>query len=123
MATELDFAVVANNNKSIYVQVLDANGNPLDISGYSIKWQARLQYGSPALITKSTAGGTLSLFNPTIGIFAIPILAADTKGMAQGSYIHEAVTVDGSGNPVTITNDDPLLSFGTMYVRQQYTAQ
>lgn len=123
MTTQLDFSVVANNNKSIYIQVLDENGDAINITGYSILWQARTAYGSPTLISKSTSAGSIAIIDGPGGIFGFVVLAADTQSIPQGWLIHEAITVDGSLNPVTITNDDPLLSYGNMYVRQQYTVQ
>ncbi len=123
MATNLNFAVVANNGLPVYIQALDDSGSPVNISGFTIKWQVRAAAGQPALITKSTASATIAIINATQGIFGIPLLPADTVAMPQGYYIHEAVTTDVSGNPITITNNDPLLTYGTMYVRQQYTAQ
>lgn len=134
----LDFPIVANNTVPVLFTVFQQPscpgapvGQPVNITGFTIKWQvfnSQIVNGvlvkvGAALITKSTGAGNITLSNPTIGQFTVSIAAADTVGLAQGGYIHEAVTVDGSGNPVTIVNNDSQISAGTMFIRQQYTPQ
>ena len=123
MATQnLDFQCVSNNNKTLYINVLDANGNPVNATSLSlsIKWTWFLP-NMP--VTKTTLANTLQVVTINPLVIGIPILATDTIGAVEGYYPHEAVTVDINGNPVTITNDDAVISAGVGYLRQQLTAQ
>ena len=120
MATNLNFAVVANNAVTLEFSILDANGNGIDGTGLSIKWEWFIA-GMP--VVKTTAGGGILIKTVNPLVFQIPILPSDTLGAVQGYYAHEAITVDGSGNPITITNNDSTLSNGLGYVRSQLTVQ
>jgi hypothetical protein len=120
--TDLNFSVVSNNDVSLNISVLDENGDPVDASALSlsIKWTWFIT-GMP--VTKSTLANTLSIVTSNPLVIGIPILATDTIGAKEGSYPHEAVTVDINGNAVTITGDDSRLAAGVGFVRKQLTVQ
>ncbi len=120
MAAKLDFQVVANNTVPLEITVLDENGDGVNGTGMSIKWQWFIPNRT---VTKSTSGGTITIVTANPLVISIPILASDTLGASEGYYPHEAVTVDSGGYPVTVTNNDPRLSWGTGFVRRQLTVQ
>lgn len=125
MPNELNFSIVANNNDTITIFVYDKDDDPVPLTGVYIKWQLFNAAGT-VLITKTTLAGQIAVVPGPDGIMngaGIAILAADTKGIVQGDYIHEAVTVDSGGNPVTVTDNDAILSYGTGFIRKQYTVQ
>lgn len=129
--TGLDFSIVANNNDTPTIYLYDEDGSPVDVTPLAVKWQAFDPDGTPR-ITKTTAAGQIAKTvdpdtskNP-LGVtngLAISIVPTDTFGLPQANYVHEAVTVDGGGLVVTVTNDDPILSYGTMFLRKQFTVQ
>lgn len=126
----LNFRLVANNTIPVQFQVFEPpaydggpKGPPVNITGFTIKWSAVDSAGKPIFAAKTTGAGSIVLTNPTLGIFTVTIDAADTVGVTPGNYTHEAVTTDTDGNPVTIVNDDPVISAGTMTIRKQYTVQ
>ncbi len=121
MATpNLDFSVVANNAVSLTMTILDSSGNGVNGTGMSIKWQWFLPNMT---VTKSTALGTIVVNTANPLVITIPILASDTLGGVEGSYAHEAITVDASGNPVTVTENDAKLTWGVGWLRRQLTVQ
>ncbi len=123
MKKPLDISMVANNARYVQVTALNPDGSPVDITGFTIKWQA-FKKGTPAaLITKSTTDAKITITEGAAGKFTFWLNAADTKELDAGEYIHEAVTVDGAGKPVTLTNNDPQLTAGRLTIREQYTAQ
>ena len=118
----LNFAVIANNNVNITLSILDINGNPVNLSvGYNeIKWE----WFIPNMpVTKSTTANTLIVNSLNPLSITIPILDTDTIGAPQGYWPHECVIVDSSGNPITITNNDAMISPGLGFVRCQLTEQ
>lgn len=121
-ATKLDFSVVSNNSVGLEIAVLDENDDPVDASALnlSIKWSWFLPNMT---VTKTTLANTLTIITTNPLVIGIPILATDTLGAVEGSYPHEAVTVDIDGNAVTITNNDARLAAGTGFVRKQLTVQ
>lgn len=123
MSSPLDIKVVANNTIWVYATVNYPDGTPVDITGYTIKWQARRNPDAAPVITKSTLAGNIIIVSGINGQFGFQILASDTVNLPYGDYIHEAVTVDPTGSPVTMTNNDAQLTSGNLFIRQQYTAQ
>ncbi len=129
--TSLDFSIVANNNDTPTIYVYDEDGLPVDVTPLSVKWQAFDPDGT-VRITKTTGAGQIAKTidpdktrNPT-GVtngLAISIVPGDTITLPQAYYAHEAVTIDGGGLVVTVTDNDPILSCGQMFVRKQLTAQ
>ena len=125
----LNFSIVNNNTVPVQFTVFKKPTAqyqtlvPVNITGFNIKWSAFDPGNTTPLITKSTGAGTILLTNPTQGIFVVLVRDEDTINIAEGDYLHEAVTVDLSGRPVTITNNDPTLAAGTMFLRQQLTVQ
>ena len=116
--------MVNNNTVSVQCQVLNSAGTPVNITGFTIKWQLFSNDTPPvALIAKSTGAASITITDGLNGIFNISILAADTVNIPQGHYAHEAVTTDLGGNPVTIVNNDPVVSAGSAFIRQQKTPQ
>ncbi len=128
MHNTLNFQIVNNNTLPVQVQVFappipNKAPVPINITGFSIKWQLFQDTGTLPLITKSTLAGTIVITDAVNGIFNIMLNAADTVNLAQGNYLHEAVTVNSDGNPVTIVNNDPQISAGVVFIRQQLTVQ
>ncbi|MEZ0263015.1 MAG: hypothetical protein ACAH80_18565 [Alphaproteobacteria bacterium] len=123
MKKPLDFSMVANNAKPVTMKALDENDQPIDITGFAIKWQFFAKGDDTAKVTKSTTAGSIIITNGPAGDFAFTLEPEDTVDLDAGEYIHEAVTVDGDGDPVTITNNDPQLSAGKLTLRRQYTVQ
>lgn len=118
----LSFTVVANNTVPVELQVLTSSGALYDMSGFSGKWEAK-DAGNPtiALITKQTSNGSASISSAT---FAFNINSSDTVALQSGnykSYVHELTITDTGGNPITVTNNDPQLSWGVMTVRREWT--
>jgi hypothetical protein len=125
----LDFPLVTNNTVPVqFTAYYKPTARfvppvPVNITGFIIKWQAFAPGSSIPVITKSTGAGSIVITNPTQGTFIVMVNAADTVNLAEGDYLHEAVTTDLSGSPVTITNNDPVLTAGTMFLRKQLTVQ
>lgn len=122
MKKPLDLSVVANNRRYVTINVKKPDGTAENITGWGIKWQFFAKGSSTAKATKKTSDGTIVITNGAAGQFAFWIEPDDTAD-EEGEFIHEAVTVDGDNNPVTLTNNDPLLTAGKLTIRKQYTVQ
>lgn len=79
------------------IQVLDENGAPVNISGWSISWLMKKradQTDAEAVIAKTTASGITITDGPN-GICLVVVLAADTDSTFKaGYYVHEAKRTD-----------------------------
>lgn len=83
-----NFNMVAGDTKTLVVYVKDADGDPVNISGATIKWQAARSHGKASVITKSTSSGITISDGPN-GIFSVTLNPSDTESLS-GTYAHEA---------------------------------
>jgi hypothetical protein len=117
----LDVKFVKNNDIKLRFSVKNEIGNPLNITGYTIKWELKKSFDSMAFISKSTAFGTIVFENAMNGIFSVLINAEDTANIDAGTYYHEAVITNLAGESVTLT--DSAVNVGQFVLREQYTQQ
>lgn len=119
MTNPLDFSIVAGNNLTVQVSILDQNKKPIDGTGLKVIWSMIVAGQS---ITKSTDAGTLAIITANPLVIGLPMLPPDTKGVTEGYYFHEFMTLDAAGNPlITITANDEKLNCGEIFVRQART--
>lgn len=129
MTTDLDFSIVANNADTVTIFVYDEDDAPVNLSGMTLKWQVFDANLNPVITKNSSQIAKVAdpdtTKNPlgVINGIGLSILPADTIGIPQGYYPHEAVTVSASSAPVTVTNNDAILSYGTAFIRRQLTVQ
>jgi hypothetical protein len=119
--SKLDFSVVQNNDKTLNIQILDQDDQPVDgtpLVPLVLKWQWFVP-GTP--ITKNSSEIAIVTTNPLV--VGVALLPADTVSVPPGTYPHELVVVDTDGDVSTITNNDAQLTWGVGFLRQQKTVQ
>lgn len=117
----LDIKAVKNNDIELRFTVTDEAGAAVNLTSATIKWQLKAGIGETALITKTTSSG-ITITDAAAGKFTVDIANEDTAGLDPGTYKHEAVVVDSSGEAVTLTSSNPL-TIGTFVLREQLTVQ
>lgn len=120
MATPLDITVVANNTSNVEINVLDNTGTPVNMTGFTATWQVKDPKNNTALITKKTSDASLTL---NLNIASFTINPTDTVNLQHNDYkeyVHELIIVNTLSQPLTITNNDPRLSWGKFTVRRQF---
>ena len=80
--------------------VRDDAGNPVDLTGASIRWQMAKHPESAALVTKSNNQG-IAVTDEAGGAFEIELASADTEALV-GKYYHEGEIVDAGGAVSTV---------------------
>jgi hypothetical protein len=81
--------MTAGDTKVLEVTVLDGDGEPVDITGTTIRWQlARLATDDTPLITKSVGDG-IAIVDGAAGRFDVTLDPEDTAELG-GSYYYEA---------------------------------
>lgn len=103
-----NFQMVAGDSKTLVITVRNSVGDPVNITGSTIKWQAARSLGKASIISKTTSSG-ISLSDPTNGIFTVTLNPDDTEDL-RGVYHHEAQVTDASNNISTVLS-------GTMTIR------
>lgn len=86
MAT--NFVMTAGDSKTLVITVRNADGDAVNITGATIKWQAARSYGKTSVISKTTSSG-ISITDGTNGVFAVTLSPSDTDSLS-GIYHHEA---------------------------------
>ena len=73
----------------IQMSIQYAGGGPVNVTGYTIVWVLTAKRGTPALVTKSTTAGTLTILLGPAGSIQWSLTSAETNALAAGSYAHE----------------------------------
>jgi len=122
MAGQLDILMVANNTMVVTIDVKRRDGTLVDMTVDHVgKWCVFKHGTAIPLITKTSGSGDITMGN---GFISFTIEPEDTKTLQKNDlneYIHEAVIVDGLGKVVTLTDDDPRVSWGAFVIRKQLT--
>lgn len=84
-----NFRIVSGDTHTLLVRVKDANGDPVDIGGATIKWRCARSFGRAAAISKQTGGSGITIIDGANAVFAVAIDPDDTEDLA-GSFYHEA---------------------------------
>lgn len=98
-----DIVIYRGDTTSLVFTYEDINGDPIDVTGYSAKFQARKDTdASTADIDLSSAGGTITV-GTTNGLFTVSISAAITAALDSDDYDYDLQVTDGSSNVRTIS--------------------
>ena len=97
MAT--DFELPAGDTFEFSVTV-DWPGETATLAGATIKWSAAKSAKDTALISKSIGSGIV-VTDSAIRTFKVTLLPADTDGLADGAYYHEAEITFADGRVKT----------------------
>lgn len=91
MATVNNLVIDQGTTFSLTITVADSNGNPLDLTGYTLRAQLRKSYGSTSYTNFTTASAT-----PSDGELTISLTAAQTSGLRAGRYVYD-IEIDNEG--------------------------
>jgi hypothetical protein len=106
----------AGEDKELHFTVLDADGNPVDPTGWALEWALRRRApdADPALISKTTSSG-ISLSgvynaNPSLNTQRVVVAIADTDtdALSAATYKHGLKRTD-AGNESVLTFGDAVL--------------
>lgn len=90
--TDQDFTFYVGEDKDIVFT--DVNGT--NLTGAAITWiMAESKVSTAVLITKTVAGGGITLTNPAAGIYTVHLDPVDSTNLDHGVYYHEAMITLG----------------------------
>lgn len=95
-----DLAMYRGDDRT-FAMTATLNGAPLNITGATIKFTARRDPGSAAVISKQTGSGITITDGPN-GAFSVTIAAADTSGFTvdEGLIWDVEITIGGARRTV-----------------------
>jgi hypothetical protein len=85
MATSRNLTIDQGSTYSISIELSDALGNSLDLSGYIIRAQLRKSYGSNTFTEFTTSSGT----NPENGVITLSLTSEQTGALRPGRYVYD----------------------------------
>ena len=107
-------AIIANlfidqgTDFSIVVDVTDATGSVLDLTGYSAAAQIRKTYGSSSTsATFATSTGT-----PSQGKVTLSLTDTQTSGLSSGRYVYDLNITSGSGVTTRVVEGQAIITPG-----------
>lgn len=92
-----DFDMFAGEDRDIEFLVTDEDGDPVDITGFSITWKLR---GRGIALDKSVGSG-LTITDGPNGVFEIAISGTDSAPLS-GAFWHRAEVDDGVGDVTVV---------------------
>jgi len=95
--TTVNKSMKSGDDKVMPFSVVDNSGNAVTVTGGSATYAIANSVDGPALVTKTSAAGAITLSGSTITVTLVP---ADTASMA-GVYYHELEVTDSDGDVFT----------------------
>lgn len=100
-------------DKDLVIDVVDVNGDPQNMTGWTLDWVLRRATGSAdTVLQASDAEVTITISNGdgTNDRATIAVARAGTSGLAPGTYAHALRRTD--------TNSDTVLAAGTVVLQR-----
>ena len=92
MAVYSNMTIDQGTDFSSAIDVTDADGDPVNLTGYTVKGQIRKSY------TSSTAVDlTCAVSNAAAGIISIALTAAQSNAMKYGRYLYDVEMTSSGG--------------------------
>ena len=91
MAAKADILVDQGTTFNTQLNLSDDNGQPINLSGYTVTAQIRRWYTPANAISFST-----SIPQPNTGIIQLSLDANTTAGMYYGRYVYDVLTINSS---------------------------
>lgn len=90
-----NFTMDQGSNWNLNVIYKDANGNPINLTGYTAAMQLRQNYNSDtAVLTLSTSNGGITITG-NLGKLFLSATAAQTGGLDAGFYVYDLEITSG----------------------------
>ena len=86
---DADISFCQGETVTVQGSIQHAGGGAYDITGYTVVWVLTASRGSPALLTKSTTAGTLTILNGVAGSIQWEITSAESNALPAAGYTHE----------------------------------
>lgn len=84
MAIHSNLFIDQGSTFSVDIDVTDADGNPIDLTNYTVAGQIRKTYAS-----LTSTNFTASIENPIGGTVRIRLTAAETNALKAGRYVYD----------------------------------
>lgn len=96
MATFRNLTIDQGSTYSISIELSDALGNSLDLTGYLVRAQLRKSYGSNSYTEFTTSTGD----NPENGVITLSLSSEQTGGLRPGRYVYD-IEIESQEEEVT----------------------
>lgn len=75
---------------------------PVNLTGYTLKSDFRLDNTSPVVVSLSTTSGGISLTSPASGVFTMSMTPNQTATLPLGSLVFDVLALSPSGEGTTV---------------------
>lgn len=100
-ATDQDATIYAGDDAVLRFTLTDADGDPLNLTGYALAWAMRGAGGAVA-VSKSLGSGIALVGAASAGVADVTLTHDDTADLAPIGHRHQLEGTDGSGNVSTL---------------------
>lgn len=96
MADRHNIRIDVGSTFYLFLTWLDSNGDPVDLSGYTARMQARAAIDSASTIFSATTENGYIVLGGALGTISVTIPAAVTEEITESSGVYDLELVNGS---------------------------
>lgn len=105
----MPFDMFAGNGRKLIIDIVaDETGDPEDITDATVLWQCArgttTKFSRTPVITK-TMGHGIVVSDASGGVVEVSLTAADTASLPAGTYYHELLVIDVTGDQQNLVAD------------------
>ena len=104
MTNVQEFKMFKGDHKTFELQVKDQDGNPIDLSGATIRMTVKKHATDETAVISKTSNNAseISITDPANGIAEIYLVPSDTRNLDAGKYIFDIEITTAAGKVYTV---------------------
>ena len=110
MAEIYELNINQGSNLSLEIALKNANGTPLNLTGYTAHMQLRASYTSPQVIVELTTENGRLVITPLTGLVTLLLSAATTAALVAKTYVYDLEIVSASGFVTRMLQGEAVIS-------------
>lgn len=110
MAEIYELNINQGSNLSLEIALKNADGTPLNLTGYTARMQLRASYTSPQVIVELTTENGRLVITPLTGLVTLLLSAATTAALVAKTYVYDLEIVSASGFVTRMLQGEAVIS-------------
>jgi len=110
MAEIYELNINQGSNLSLEIALKNADGTPLNLTGYTARMQLRASYTAPDVIVELTTENSRIIIIPLTGVVRLLLDASTTAALVAKNYVYDLETVSPTGFVTRVLQGEAIVS-------------
>jgi hypothetical protein len=110
MAEIYELNINQGSNLSLEIALKNADGTPLNLTGYTARMQLRASYTAPEIIVELTTENGRIVITPLTGVVKLLLDATTTAALIAKTYVYDLETVSLVGFVTRVLQGEAIVS-------------